>query len=124
MLSLNIDRTRHYYEQIDSSDICDCAYCQNYVREIKSTYPNVAEYLFSFGVDIEKPFETMPLEPDENGYIEYAGPQYVVCGEPDDFAKTDIGSVTVEIAESHPSTDMNEPHFIIEIYPVLLKWVM
>ncbi len=121
---MDIERTKLYYKQKSSSDICDCAYCQNYVREIKTTYPKVAEYLFSLGIDIEKPFETMPLEPDENGYIKYISSQYVVFGMPDDFVKTVIDSVDVVIANSHPSTFINEDHFVIEIYPILLKWVM
>ena len=124
MLNLDIKRTKSYYEQISNRDLCDCAYCQNYVREIKATYPEIAEYLFSLGIDIEKPFETMPLEPDETGYIEYTSAQYIVCGEPDDFVKTVIGSVNVDVAGAHPSTQINEAHFVIEIYPVRLKWVM
>ena len=59
---MDIRRTKLYYEQISNRDLCDCAYCQNYVREIKVTYPKVAEYLCSLGIDIEKPFETMPLD--------------------------------------------------------------
>ena len=121
---MDIRRTKSYYEQISNRDLCDCAYCQNYVREIKATYPEIAEYLFSLGIDIEKPFETMPLEPDETGYIEYISPQYIVCGEPDDFVKTVIGSVHVDVADTHPTTQINEAHFVIEIYPVRLKWVM
>ena len=121
---MDIEGTKSYYEQISNRDLCDCAYCQNYVREIKATYPEIAEYLFSLGIDIEKPFETMPLDPDETGYIEYISAQYIVCGEPDDFVKTVIGSVNVDVAGTHPSTQINEAHFVIEIYPVRLKWVM
>ena len=94
------------------------------IREIKSTYPKVAEYLFSLGIDIEKPFETMPLEPDETGYIEYISPQYIAIGSPDDFVETTIDSVNVGIAESHPSTQIDETHFVIEVGPVRLKWIM
>ena len=124
MLNLDIRRTKSYYEQISNRDLCDCAYCQNYVREIKATYPEIAEYLFSLGIDIEKPFETMPLEPDETGHIEYISAQYIAYGEPDDFVKTVIGSVNVDIADTHPSTQINEAHFVMEISPVRLKWVM
>ena len=124
MLNLDIKRTKSYYEEISNHDLCDCAYCQNYVHEIKAAYPEIAEFLFSLGIDIEKPFETMPLEPDETGYIEYISAQYIVCGEPDDFVKTAIGSVNVDVAGAHPSTQINEAHFDIEIYPVRLKWVM
>lgn len=123
-MNLDIEGTKSYYDHIINRDLCDCAYCQNYVREIKVTYPKVAEYLCSLGIDIEKPFETMPLEPDEAGYIEYISAQYIVYGEPDDFVKTVIGSVHVDVADTHPTTQINEAHFVIEIYPVRLKWVM
>lgn len=73
-------------------------------------------------MDIEKPLETMPLEPDEAGELEYAGPQYIVCGTPEGFTGNEIGSVQVQIAPSHPSTGMEEPHFVIELYPIKLKW--
>lgn len=121
---MDIERTKSYYEQISNCDLCDCAYCQNYVSEIKNTYSKVAEYLFSLGIDIEKPFETMPLEPDDMGYIEYISAQYIVYGNPYDFVKTVIGSVNVDVTGTHPSTKINETHFVIEIYPVRLKWVM
>ena len=121
---MDIEGTKSYYDHIINRDLCDCAYCQNYVREIKVTYPKVAEYLCSLGIDIEKPFETMPLEPDEAGYIEYISAQYIVYGEPDDFVKTVIGSVNVDVSDTHPSTQINEAHFVIEIYPIRLKWVM
>lgn len=120
---MDTKKTKSYYEKLSQNDLCDCAYCQNYAHEIRTTYPELTEYLASLGVDIEKPFETMPLEPDETGYIEYTV-LYIVCGKIDDFAKTAVGSVTVNIADSYPSTEIEEPHFVIEIYPVRLKWVM
>ena len=121
---MNIEETKIYYEKIKHSDLCSCAYCQNYISEIKSSFQKVAEYLSGLGVDIEKPFETMPLEPDETGHIEYICAQYIICGEPDGFTKSIIESTNVDIAESHPSTRITGKHFVIEIYPIRLKWVM
>lgn len=121
---MDIEKTKEFYRQIKRNDLCSCAYCQNYIREIKATYPKVAEYLSRLGIDIEKPFETMPLEPDESGHIEYIAAQYIVCGAPDDFMKATIDLVNVDIAESHPSTSIEETHFVIGIYPIRLKWVM
>lgn len=123
-LFMNIEKTRLYYEQLSNHDLCDCAYCKNYIREVKNTYQKVAKYLSSLGIDIEKPFETMPLEPDEMGYIEYVSPEYIVYGTPDDFSEMTIGSVNVSIAESHPSTQINESYFVIEAGPIRLKWIM
>ena len=66
----------------------------------------------------------MSLEPDKSGYIDYLCAQYIVFGNPDDFAKARVGSVDVSIAEMHPSTQTEEPHFVIEASPIRLKWVM
>ena len=119
---MNAEKTKAFYSKLSSQDICDCAYCQNYIRRVRVAYPAAADYLSHLGVDIEKPLETMPLEPDEVGKLEYAGPQYIVCGTPEGFAETQIGSVHVAIASSHPSTGLEEPHFVIELYPIKLKW--
>lgn len=119
---MDAKKTRAFYSKLSSQDICDCAYCQNYIRRVRAAYPAAADYLSHLGVDIEKPLETMPLEPDEAGKLEYAGPQYIVCGTPEGFAETRIGSVHVAIASSHPSTGLEEPHFVIELYPIRLKW--
>ena len=70
-----------------------------------------------------RPVTTMPLEPYE-GWIEYMAVQYVVMGDPSDFAETEIAGVHIGIADSHPMTDLSEPHFVIELYPVTLKWTM
>ena len=121
---MNVEKTKAFYEKINHDDLCSCAYCQNYIKEIRSSYPTLAEYLERLGVDIEKPFQTMPLEPDKTGYIEYLGSQYIVCGKRDAFEKTTINDVNVDIALSHPPTGLEEEHFVIEIYPIRLKWVI
>ena len=119
--TLSIKETIQYYDRLTAEDLCNCAYCRNYIREIRNAYPKVAEYLLALGVDIEKPFETIPLEPDETGGIEYLSSQYIVIGNTDGFIKTVIDTVTVDITDSHPLTNIDKPHFVIEIYPVRLK---
>lgn len=121
---MDINKSRLYYEQLSDADLCGCAYCKNYIHEIKGTYPKLAEYLHSLGVDIEKPFETMPLEPDENGDIEYPIVQYLVCGNSDDFVDKVIDEVNIDISELHPSSKLEEEHFIIDVYPIKLKWIV
>lgn len=118
---MSIKETKQYYDSLAAEDLCNCAYCRNYIREIRNAYPKVAEYLLALGVDIEKPFETIPLEPDETGGIEYLSSQYIVIGNTDGFIKTVIDTVTVDITDSHPLTNIDKPHFVIEIYPVRLK---
>ena len=77
-MDINIAKTKEYYASIDESLLCDCSYCQCYREQIRSVYPKVAEYLDSLGIDIEKPFETSPLEPDEKNMLEYCCCQYIV----------------------------------------------
>ncbi len=121
---MDVKKTQGYYEKLSYDELCSCAYCQNYIRQVKYEYPEIAEYLQKFGVDIEKPFEAMPLEPDEDGYIEYIAVQYIVCGESLGFEKAAVNSVNIDIADSHPAARIKEEYFVIEIYPIRLKWVM
>ncbi len=118
---MDIEKTRKYYDQLTDDDICSCAYCRNYVREIKASYPDLADYLDKMGADIEKPFEAIPVGPAD-GIMFYSGVQYVVMGSADDFRETSIGDVRVSVTDSHPMTDIKEEHFVIEISPVYLKW--
>ena len=78
---MDIERTKQFYRELKQSDLCGCAYCRNYVNEVAKAYPAVTAYLQTLGVDIAKPFETMPLELDEAGRMPYIGPQYLVFGE-------------------------------------------
>ena len=121
---MNIEKTREYYSHLTSDDLCQCDYCKNYVKEIKAAYPEVAKYLDSIGIDIEKPFETMPLEPDENENIEYICGQYVVIGSSEGFQPQLVGDIEIDIAIHHPSSNISDEHFVIEIYNILLKWTI
>ena len=111
---MNTAETRAYYQSLTDQDICDCAYCQNYVRQIRRARPDLASFLDSIGVDIEKPFEAIPMSPDEDGTILYLGVQYAVMGDPQGFRKTTVNELTIEVTDSHPMTDIAEEHFVIE----------
>ena len=47
----DLEKTRAYYHNFSSENICDCDYCQNYCARVKAAYPEVARYLDSLGVD-------------------------------------------------------------------------
>ena len=119
---MNIEKTRQYYEQLTDEDICDCAYCRNYVKEVRAAYPELAAFLNKLGINIEKPFEAIPVGPAD-GLMFYSGVQYVVIGLDDDFKETMIGEVRAFIADSHPMTDIMEDHFVVEIAPIYLRWI-
>ena len=120
-MPVNIERTRQYYDHLTEADLCGCAYCRNYVMEIKTAYPALTAYLSNLGVDIEKPFEVIPIGPAE-GIMYYSGVQYVIIGSADDFTETSVGGVQVFITDSHPMTDIEEDHFVIETSSILLRW--
>lgn len=90
---MDIERTKRFYRDLKRSNLCDCAYCRNYVNEVAKAYPAVTAYLQTLGVDIAKPFETMPLELDEAGRMPYIGPQYLVFGEEEGFAAATVRDV-------------------------------
>lgn len=121
-MNVDIAKTKEYYAAIADSELCDCSYCRNYRLQIKSAYREVAEYLTTLGVDIQKPFETSPLEPDENGMLEYCCCQYISFGNCDSDYHHRIGDVEFRVATSYPSTGIEQEHFVIELYPVQLEF--
>lgn len=123
-MNVDVSATEDYYNSITDSALCDCGYCRNYRLQIRDALPEVATYLESWGIDIEKPFETSPLEPDENGMLEYCGCQYIVFGSCDLDYHHRIGDVQFRIATSYPSTGIEQEHFVIEFFPVCLRSVI
>ncbi len=120
---MDIEKTKAYYAQINYNDLCQCDDCKNYVKEIKSSYPFIDEYLAKLGIDITKPFETAPIDFDRET-IMYTMAKYVVMGTSNGFENTKINDVDIHITDSHPMTNITEPHFVIEICPIYLKKVI
>ena len=105
-------KTENYYRALNNENLCFCNYCRNYYKGVKETYPELSDYLARMGIDIEKPLETMPLEP------------YEAMGNATNFKNENIEGVHICIADSHPTTDIDEEHYVIEIYPLRLKWTV
>lgn len=122
-MEVNVAATKAYYRNIVDASLCDCGYCRSYRLQIKSAFPEVAVCLDSFGIDIEKPFETSPLEPDANGILTYCGCQYVVFGKCERGFVHKIENVEFRVAASHPCTGIEQAHFVLEIYPVALRYI-
>ena len=122
-MNVDIPKTKAYYNSITETSLCDCAYCRNYRLQVKGAFPKVAEYLYSFGIDIEKPLETSPFEPDENGMLEYCGCQYIAFGNCNPEYHHTVDDVEFRIATSYPSTGIEQEHFVIELFPVKLKYI-
>ena len=122
-MKVNVSKTIAYYRGITEDLLCDCHYCRSYRLQVKSEYPKVDEYLSSLGIDIEKPFETSPLEPDENGMLEYCCCQYIALGKCSPEYHHAIGDVEVRIAASYPGTGIEQEHFVVELFPIKLKYI-
>ena len=82
-------KTENYYRALNNENLCSCNYCRNYYKEVKETYLELSDYLARMGIDIEKPLETMPLEPFE-GSIEYIAVQYIAMGNATIFKNENI----------------------------------
>lgn len=113
---MDLERTKQYYEKLTGDDLCQCEYCRTYVREIRKALPRLAAYLGSLSVDIEKPFEVIPLD-ETAEYMEYLAVQYVVIGSAEGFEEAAVEDMDVFVTDSHPMTDIEEEHFVIEIVP-------
>lgn len=112
--SVDIQRTKDYYEQLSFDDLCQCDECINYRKEIKKTYPDVAEFLVTIGVDIEKPFEISSCVTDR-GYMECYGALYAVFGSSDGFLKTELSGVEIAVTDSYPDPCIQEEYFVIKL---------
>ena len=123
-MNVDIAKTKEYYAALANSELCNCTYSHNYRLQIKSAYPDVAEYLMTLGIEIQKPFETSPLEPDENGMLEYCCCQYIVFGNCKSEYHHRIGDVEFRVATSYPGTAIEQEHFLIEFSPIRLRSVI
>ena len=96
---MNKFKTENYYRELNKDSLCSCDYCRNYYKEVKAAYSELSDHLAGMGVDIEKPFETIPLEPYE-GNIEYIAVQYIVIGNAADFKSENVYGVHIGIADA------------------------
>lgn len=75
----------------------------------------------AIGIDIEKPFEAISLEPEKD-YLDYIAVLYIAIGTKEGFSGGLIDNVKVETEESHPTTEVAEEHFVISVYPIRLPY--
>ncbi|WP_106460458.1 hypothetical protein [Anaerococcus sp. Marseille-P3915] len=118
---MTIEETRQFYKDYDG--LCDCAYCKNYIKEIKKVYPDLDAYLDKFGIDIEKPWEALPGEV-VGGMIEYLGAQYILIGNKNDFKKAKLGDITIDLAKSYPDPGLACEYYVIEVSSIKLQWTI
>ena len=62
IFDVDTDATRKHTEK-NASEHCTCGYCKNYYEAVEQVYPQLGEFLDTFGVNILGPSELMPFEP-------------------------------------------------------------
>ena len=116
-MEIDIVKTREYYNSLSSGLLCDCDYCKLYYAKSRKEFSELALWLDKYGVDIEKPFEVMSLEPDESGMLDYIGVQYIVFGTFSNDNSYYVEDFNIKIADSYPDTGISEEHFVLEVIP-------
>lgn len=116
----SLEKTKKFYR--DYSDVCSCDACQNFSYVVKETYPELDAYLQGIGVNIAKPFETIWFVKRESRHVEYPISQYIVFGSCENDTSFMIGLHNISKSESHPSTRIDDNHFVIDITNINLPW--
>ncbi len=117
---MNIERTRQYYANFDNNKLCNFNHCVNYRKKVGKNYPNVRMFLDDIGIDIEKYFEIIPIDTDDEKVIAYMA-QYIVFGI-NNFEEVIIDNVVIEVAQTYLETGIDEENFVIEVGPLYLSY--
>lgn len=121
--SVDVEATKAYYQR---NILCDCDCCRHFYLEAEKRFPELAEYLRSYGVDISRPDEAMSYETD--GAIDYISVDYTVCGTmtPDTEYETSLGSNGLTIKINNGFVSPNEQtgdYFTISVEGIRLPYI-
>ncbi len=123
LLNVDLEKTKAYYNGVQPSDLCDCEGCRNYRARVRQAYPQMAQYLDSLGIDIEKPFHVsyadLPNEPDTLLYISCCYAAFGECGP--DFSRQ-IDGLVLTRAGACPDSGVDEPHIELQIVELKLPF--
>ena len=119
------EKTREYYK---SNEVCDCADCLLFRRTVRDLYPDLAEYLARFGIDIARPDETGPVDLEESILYYFVG--YTVCGSAPEGADEEISiaadgktlKLTLGTGFEFPN-NQKEEYFSLTVYDLYLPRV-
>lgn len=107
---------------------CDCAYCKNFRATADLLTDEIKIFLIQFGIDIYKPIEAWSTNANKNkNLVEYVL-YYAVNGTATSKEGFEIDfdniNIVVQKADNSPTTNMNEPYFVFELFNVWLPWVV
>ena len=78
-LDIDVNRTRRFYETVDSHPGCDCAGCRNFCKAYPLIHDAVQGFFRQLGVDIGKPAEMTAYVSRDGNTTLYSG-FYHICG--------------------------------------------
>ena len=119
-MNIDIDRNKKYY--LSNPTVCTCDACQYYVKVISHYCPEIKEYLELLGIDIALPFETLWIEDYDKNELFFIEAQYIVFGKCEKDWTDVVGSHSIFKSENHPSSNLEEEHFVISITGIHLPW--
>lgn len=116
---INLEMTKQLYNNFPKDWICQCENCKLFYSNVKDSFVELANWLKQYNIEIDKPFELSSIELDD-GTIEYLEAQYVVIGTCEDDFSVCVGDIEISPTHIHPSTNINEKHFVLGASSIFL----
>lgn len=102
------------YSYKEAAEHCTCGYCRNYYKAVDRAYPSLRGFLTQFGVDIEAPQQSYPMEPT------LLIADYCIKGTISRFGS---GSIVIDGVSVEP--EVADDHGIsLSVGPMELPWVL
>ena len=125
IFTFDLEKTRDYYR---TNEVCDCADCLLFRHTVRDLYPELAEYLARFGIDIARPDETGPVDLEDSILYYFVG--YTVCGSAPEGADEEISiaadgktlKATLGTGFQFPN-NQKEEYFSLTVYDLYLPRV-
>lgn len=118
-LNVQIENTKKWYKENFEQSQSD--YCKAFRKSFSSTYAATADLLSFYGVDVTRPLEISPAEP-EGDMITYNSVQYVLKGSCTITRNHLIEGLIMRNTDTHPSYQQAENTFVIKLEGVRLPW--
>lgn len=111
------------YSVKEAAEHCTCAYCRNFYAAVDQYYPELRPFLARFGLDLEAPDRMSPLDYSIEDIV--YDPMYYVFGkilEPGIYEMS-AGHANIVVTPMVGTLD-GKPYFQLDVYEVVLPWVL
>jgi hypothetical protein len=124
-INVDVAETKNYYDS--ATQLCDCSYCNNYLKAIISQHKELIKFFERMGIDYKKEGEAMHFNENDNGTHYYISFYHVVGeiinGENINHKFNEDITITVSNTCDLLPTDFPRPCFQINI-TANLNWVI